>query len=370
MVKTSSPRALAGANSQGNNSSNISTGTSPTFCVATGKEGIAFYSEGSSVEDLLPNLKNCGYSWVNIQVGDVAKDGPIVASALGFNPNIVTGLLKERISGYEDMISELGLMVPAVHVEELDVTIKPLITLIKDDMILTIHGPTVTRLVKFSRYAVTFFKKIPKNLKTIDKLSLILFRILDENNERNLDGIRVIQDQGELISKYLVNPTCPREKIGASIYKLKRALIQYLDTLWASLEVAQYLRYGDAEMISDDPNVLQKFGILGRDLTRQISISEQLSTVLASGLEVLQSIYNNQLQILNNRLALLVAWLTILGTAVLVPNTLATIFGISQINEKLSFNSILWILVVSTVAAVMISYWIVKKSKWIPSKVH
>ncbi len=52
--------------------------------------------------------------------------------------------------------------------------------------------------------------------------------------------------------------------------------------------------------------------------------------MLASGLEVLQSIYNNQLQILNNKLALLGAYLAIIGTALLVPNTIATVAGNSM----------------------------------------
>jgi magnesium transporter len=52
-----------------------------------------------------------------------------------------------------------------------------------------------------------------------------------------------------------------------------------------------------------------------------------MSNVLSSGLEVMQSIYNNQLQNLNNRFALVTAYLTVLGTAFLVPNTIATIAG-------------------------------------------
>ena len=369
MEKTSSPRALAGANSHGNNSSNISTGTSPTFCVANSKKGVPFYYEGKSINDLLPKLKGCQYAWLNIQVESVEKDGPKVAQALGFSPQIVANLLKKRLSGYEGNIFELGLLLPAVHVNVLDVLIHPLIVLMNKEKIVTIHGPQITRLVKFSRYAVTFFKKIPKNLKAIDKLSLILFRILDENNERNFDGIRVIQEQGEIISKFLVETTGSRDRLGTDLYKIKRALIHYLETLWAALDVAQYLRYGDAEIITDDPSILQKYGILGRDLTRQISISEQMSTVLASGLEVLQSIYNNQLTVLNNRLSLLAVWLAILGTAFIVPNTIATIFG-TPIGEHLDWHTMVIILILSTVLSMVLAYWAVRKKKILPTKVH
>ncbi|MFZ1898023.1 hypothetical protein [Methanoregula sp.] len=52
-----------------------------------------------------------------------------------------------------------------------------------------------------------------------------------------------------------------------------------------------------------------------------------MSNVPALGLEVMQSIYNNQLQSLKNRFALVTAYLTVLGTAFLIPNTIATISG-------------------------------------------
>jgi magnesium transporter len=73
----------------------------------------------------------------------------------------------------------------------------------------------------------------------------------------------------------------------------------------------------------------------------QIALSEHMSEVLASGIEATQAIYNNQLTIannqltisnnkltlLNNRLSKIVAYLTIIGTAILIPNTIATVLG-------------------------------------------
>ena len=257
------------------------------------------------------------------------------------------------------------MLLPAVRVRELDVEINKLIILMKSNLIVTIHGEHVTRLVKFARYAVTFFKKVPKNLDDVDKISQVLIRILDENNERNFDGIRSIQEQGEEISKYLIQPSAPRQELGNDIYKMKHALISYLEALWATLDVVHYLRYGDAELITDDPIILQKVGMLSTDLTRQISISEQMSTVLASGLEVLQSIYNNQLTMLNNRMSMLAVWLAILGTAFLVPNTIATVFG-TPIAEHLDWHTQLWIIIISTVLAVVLVYWIMKKKGLFP----
>jgi magnesium transporter len=99
------------------------------------------------------------------------------------------------------------------------------------------------------------------------------------------------------------------------------------------------------------------------DVNRQISLAEHMSEVLASGLEVMQALYNNQLQILNNRMALTMTWLTILGTAVLVPNTLATIFGFVF---NVGTNELIWTLSVMTMATVgstYLAYWWVMR--WI-----
>ena len=155
--------------------------------------------------------------------------------------------------------------------------------------------------------------------------------------------------------------------LGRSIYEMKHALITYLNTLWRTLDVLNNLRYGDADVISDNPKVLAKVNLLVVDVTQQISLSEHMSEVLASGLEVLQSIYNNQLQVLNNRMALAMTWLTILGTAVLVPNTLATIGGLVTMEGPM----LVWFLLmiaISTVAATALAWWWVSNKVYLPTR--
>ena len=139
--------------------------------------------------------------------------------------------------------------------------------------------------------------------------------------------------------------------------------------LWESVEAIRQLRFGDADLISDSPQLLDKMGILAEDVNRHINLAEHMSDVLASGLEVMQSIYNNQLQILNNKLAMVITYLTILGTALLVPNTLATILGNSAFN--MDAGDIGWytiLLVVSTTIATAGAFWWVRKVGWMPKK--
>jgi magnesium transporter len=150
---------------------------------------------------------------------------------------------------------------------------------------------------------------------------------------------------------------------------MKHALITYLNALWDTVHVLHTLRYGDAELITDDPKLQDKLGILYEDVNRQIGLAEHMSEVLASGLEVLQSIYNNELQNLNNRLALIMTYFTIIGSAVLVPNTLATMMGNSVFD--IGTKDLWWYLLMmigSTIATAVLVYWWVKKQGWLPKK--
>lgn len=317
---------------------------------------------GDSPYDFVSLLKDSSVAWINFPVSDMSKDADMIAVSLGFSSSLVPTILAEHLSAYEDRETEMGLMLPAVTVKQFDVTTSPILILIRKNLIVTIHDESVKRLIKFSRYADSFMRKIKPNISPQDKLSIILTRIIDENSDSNFEHLRYLEERGDALSKSLIDTMTPRGVIAPEIYGMKHALICYLDALWATLDVINSLRHGDAELMTDDRKLLARIGILSDDINRHISLSEHMSEVLASGLEVLQSIYNNQLQILNNRLAFVMTWLTILGTAVLVPNTLATIFSNPAFNmgpgDELWYSALL---IISTIAATWISYWYIKK---------
>jgi len=340
------------------------------YYVSLGKDGIPKKVESDNVSEIVSQLKEDALEWMDFSVENIKEDSYFIGSSLKFSLQLIASVLSGRYSAYEDLDTEIGLMVPAVRVEKFDVKVFPLIILIRKNLIVTIHPREVIRLQKIYRYADIFMKKIRHDLPWNDKLTSLLTRIIDENNEKNFLGLRMIEEEGDELGKYMTDVKAPRVKIGDDIYLMKHALITYLNTLWASWDVINSLRYGDAEIISDNPKLLQRIGILGDDINRQIALSEHMSEVLASGLEVLQTIYNNQLQILNNRLAFIATWLGILATAGLVPNTLATIFGIGKINDLIDWPMILFILISSTLLCTYLMYLLFKKKKWLTQKLE
>lgn len=333
------------------------------ICVAMSHSGKPVKVTGNSPTEFISTLHDSTIAWLNFTLDDIEKDGAEVASILGFSASLVPTLTKGYFATYEDRDTEIGIMVPAVRVRGLELKSWPLLILVRKDLIVTLHSREVERLVLFSRYADSFLRKLPPGMPQQDRLIMMLVRILDENNAHNFEHLREIEEQADTMSELLLDPSTQRLEIGRKIYQMKHTLITYLNTLWRTLDVLHSLRYGDAELVTDNPKMLSKIGLLVEDVNRQISLSEHMSEVLASGLEVLQALYNNQLQVLNNRMAMVITWLTVLGTAVLVPNTLATVFGSFG---GISGDWLLWylvVLVISTLNATYLAYWWV--TRWV-----
>lgn len=341
------------------------------FFVAQTQSGSIKQGCADSTSTFLASIKKADISWLDYTVDDVDKEVFHVAEQFGFSKSLVDSLVKERHAGYEDVDKELGLKLPAITVENLEVVVNPIFVLMNERRIITIHGHKLQRFLRFRRYADVYMRKIPRRGPTNDRLTLLLIRLLDENNGRNFDHLREIEEQSDTISKWMMDPETPRSKLGPEIYKMKHALIVYLNSLWSNLDVVNSLRNGDAELISDNKAILGKIEFLSNEINRQIELSEHMSEVLASGLEVLQSIYNNQLQVLNNRMALAITYLTIVGTAVLVPNTIGTVlsnsaFAMTAADQGWYLALILGSTLVSTFAV----YWWVKQQQWLPKKTH
>ena len=337
------------------------------FCVSVPKDGIPVEREARDVKDFLSQISSAQVAWVDYIVEDLGRDASEVAKSLGFTGNVTSALLKSGHAGYEDLDDELGLMLPAILVSGFDVKTEYLIILMRAGLVVTIHTTQVKRFFRLRRYAKIFMRKIKPALSKQDKQTHVLIRIIDENNARNFDHLREIESSADKLSEKLSNVHTPREEIGKNIHEMKHALISYLTGLWETVDVLNTLRYGDPELLTDDPKLLQRLGSLVVEVNYQIGLAEHLSEVLASGLEVMQSIYNNQLQILNNKMALLVAYLTVIGTAVLVPNTLAT--ALSNPAFRMGPEDAGWysaLMVASTVISTLVAYLWVKHKGLLP----
>ena len=268
----------------------------------------------------------------------------------------------------------MGLLLPVIYARGFEVTIVHILLInnirrITYAVVVTIHTTEASRFFRLRRYGKIFMQKIEPRDAMEDRLTMVLTRILDENNSRNFDALRHIEKRADSVSEKLSKADTPRDELGQEIHLMKHALMIYLNGLWLTIDVLNTLRYGDPELLTDDERLLARIGSLVLEVNYQIQLAEHMGEVLASGMEVMQSIYNNQLQILNNKLALLVSYLTVLGTAVLVPNTIATIFGVPFFTFGPDFLPYyIGIIAASTIISIALAYWWVKASGLLPAR--
>jgi magnesium transporter len=353
----------------------------PWFYTAILPSGTVSKGSTESSAEFSELLASATIIWVDYvtQDTDFDKEAHIVAEQIGFSHDLTSSVTSKSYLNYDDLDIELGMKVPSIQVRGLEVEAYPLLLFCRKNFVLTIHPVNVDRrFTRLRRYSETVLKKIPANASAQDKLTILLSRIIDHNNDRNFEHLRQIEERQNDLSETFMDYSVPGTELAPKIHQVKRALLIYLNALWDSLDVLHALRNGDAELITDDPILLSKLGILADDVRRQLDLAEHMSEVLASGLEALQSIYNNQLQntnnqlqSTNNRLSYIVTYLTIVGTAILVPNTIATILGDTTIFSDLSPKDHIWywpLMIGATVVSTFLSYWWVRKKGLMPKQ--
>lgn len=357
------------------------------FCAGMEHSGRAFKIESESPESFLEAMKSSVITWVDYITDDQAKDLPIVAAQMGFSDAVIANLASCDQLNYSDFDNEMWLTFPTIQIRGNDVRPYSLVILIRKNLVFTVHVRMIDkRFLRLRRYSETILRKIPTDIKSEDRLTLLLSRILEANNDSNFRHLRIIEEYGDELNRDLMDKDVDKSTLGPKIYQMKHALIVYLNALWESVDVLQTIRFGDAELLTDDPKIVNLFAGMVESVKSQIGLSEHMSEVLASGIEATQSIYNNQLTIannqltisnnqltvFNNRLAKVVAYLTIVGTAILIPNTIATMLGNSvwAIGPEFFWTYALLMIGATGVGSVMMWVWIRKTGLMMEEKEH
>jgi magnesium transporter len=347
------------------------------FCMGLESSGKTFRQDAESPTDFLEIVNKSEVAWVDFITDDPMKDLPMVAAQMGFSETFISNLSCCDQLNYQDFDSEMWLDFPSIQIRGNQVKTYPLVVLIRKNLVFTIHVRLVDkRFIRLRRYSEAILRKIPIDIEPEDRLTILLSRILEANNDSNFRHLRVIEEFGDELNRDLMDKTTDKSLLGPKIYEMKHALIIYLNALWESVDVLQAIRYGDAELLTDDQKLVNMFAVMVDQVKSQIGLSEHMSEVLASGIEATQAIYNNQLTIannqltisnnqltiLNNRFAKLVAYLTIVGTALLIPNTIATMLGNSVWVYGPSSHGLYLLLIIGATAfgSILMWYWIRK----------
>jgi magnesium transporter len=205
------------------------------FCAAICSDGSLFTDEADSPVRILEILSGAVIAWVDFRTSDFEKEACIAGTLLGFSDQLISSLSGESRLLYEDLDTEMGLKLPSIQIrlhEHPDVQIHTTLLLLRKNLILTIHPLDVDRrFSRLRRYSSKVLQKIPIDASPEDKLTVLLIRIIDQNNDRNFEHLRQIEEHGDELNKRLMNPETPRNILGPEIYGMKHALISYLNAL-------------------------------------------------------------------------------------------------------------------------------------------
>jgi magnesium transporter len=292
-------------------------------------------------------------TWIECVVDNIIEETPQILDKLGVTLDS-SQLLSGYVSNYEDRGDTLGLMIPFVVPGNNKTETAPLLIFIKKDLIVTIHDDYGGKITRLYSYAATLLRKLPKEPDHwADRQTLLLARIIDEISEANFSILRLIVERVEQFEIDLAGSRQVTRDISLELSNMKTSLLTFLNAIWATYDTVHNLKYGDADMISDDEPILAKFEVILGRLDRQIQMSENVMQMVATGVNVIQTE-------VTNKVTILIIWWTVAGTAELVPNTIATVFGLYPAHEA-QFWPIVGAIMVSAGLATAVAYFYVRR---------
>ena len=324
-----------------------------SLSIAGMQEGVAFKKPSVELEELAAIVTSGHLTWIECVVDSISDDSPKILEKCNINME-ASLLLSGYVSSYEDRGDTLGLMIPFVIPGNNKALTAPILIFMKKDLIVTIHDDYGGKITRLYNYAPTLLRKLPKNVENrIDGQTILLARIIDEISEANFSILRLIVERAEQFEIDIAGSRQVTRDISLELSDMKTSLLTFLNAIWASYDTVHNLKYGDADMVSDDEIILGRFEVILGRLDRQIQMAENVMQMVATGVNVVQAE-------VTNKITIFIIWWTVAGTAALVPNTLATVFGLYPNHEQL-FGPISYALTASAVLSTAFAFYFVRK---------
>ena len=311
------------------------------------EQGVPYKKESIQLEEAAQTLSIGNLTWIECVVDDIVTEAPKILEKLDIqmDPKV---LLSGYVSAYEDAGDTLGIMLPFIVTGDSRTQTSPVLIFMKKDLIVTIHDDYGGKITKLYNYSNSLMRKLPKEPEQwAARQTILLFRLIDEVSETNFSGLRTIVEQAEQLEIDLTGPRQVERDVGFEISNMKRSLLTFLNAVWATHDTVRSVKFGDPDMLTDDDDILEKFEVILGRLDRQIQMAENVMDIISTGITIIQTETSN-------KLTKLIVWLTVAATAVLVPNTVATIFGIPDL--QISWTWVLPILAISTIISAVVTY--------------
>ncbi len=116
-----------------------------SFCFTLTADGTQS-RRSSQLEDFFPLIEQASIAWVDVKVEDFEKEILEAGLKFGYSDLMIKQLLTRLGDGtrflgsYEDYNNQMGLLLPAINVRGADITIYPVIILLKRNLLMTIRS--------------------------------------------------------------------------------------------------------------------------------------------------------------------------------------------------------------------------------------
>ena len=128
---------------------------------------------------------------------------------MGFSESFISNLSCCDQLNYSDFDNEMWLTFPTIQIRGTDVKAYSMIVLIRKNLVVTFHVRLVDkRFLRLRRYSETILRKIPIDIKPEDRLTILLSRILEANNDSNFRHLRMIEEFGDELNRDLMDRDC------------------------------------------------------------------------------------------------------------------------------------------------------------------
>lgn len=280
--------------------------------------------------------ENNSFCWIECFVKDVEKDSlKIINEFVKMSEDEYKLLFQHNESDYQDYENSVGLKFTVVTMT--DNIIKPTnyLILLSDRLILTIHcaEKPVTKVFDISHRLLprilAFTYTHSKQQFLIDAQSILLVRIIDDITTVNFHTLQQIEKKAEKLESELRGLS--DDEVFDRIVEIKNDLSKFHDAMWSIYDSIYQLRHGDANLITDEKDYLEEFNHLLNLISNQIQSSSNVLQLVSTGFTYMQSRNTNDL-------SKLIVVLTIVGTVVLVPNTIGTVFGAITIPDTVKIS--------------------------------
>jgi len=156
------------------------------FCIILSKDGRIDRQIDRPLEEYLAAIPTASIAWIDYSTKDDAREIEQLAQAAGFTKLPIPKALHRFLLGIRGLRHGTRDHAPLGHHQKRHHDGSPALCLNPGKLHITVHSEDINRLLRFSRYAQPFFKRI-SSMCTCDKITLMLERIIDENNDRNFE---------------------------------------------------------------------------------------------------------------------------------------------------------------------------------------